>query len=403
MARERIYLDYNASAPLRFEARAALLAALELGGNPSSVHAEGRHLRSLIEASRDEVALLVNARPADVVFTSGATEANVCVLSQDWDTIFISPVEHDSVLAPARIRAKTAGSHLIELPVDGNGLIDVAALATVIAAGKRPLGRALIAVQFANNETGVIQPVAEIAHLARQHGVACHTDAVQAAGRLAVDFAALGVDTLALSAHKLGGPKGVGALVVRDGFKLAPLITGGGQERRRRAGTENVAAIAGFGAAARAALAGLTGTARIADLLANLERAVVEITPNAVIFGGGAPRLCNTSCIGIKGSQSEILVIKLDLAGLAVSAGSACSSGKVAVSHVLTAMGAEPDAARGAIRVSLGPHTSAAEIDTFLSAWRTIHELKPEVRQRASGHFETSERAAQAALAMGDK
>ena len=399
MARKRTYLDYNASAPLLEQSRVAMLAASDLDGNPSSVHAEGRHLRGLIEAARENVAQLVSAQPAGVVFTSGATEANVTVLSKGWDTIFASRIEHDSVLMPAR----ASGSHIVDVPVHCSGIIDLAALASLMATSTRPLGRAVVAIQLANNETGAIQPVAEVAALAHQHGLLCHTDAVQAAGRVPVDFAALGVDSMALSAHKLGGPKGVGALVVRDGVKLSALITGGGQERRRRAGTESVAAIAGFGAAADAAQSGLGNARPIAALRDILERGMLQVTPAAVVFSKDIARLSNTSCIGVPGCAAEILVIKLDLAGFAVSAGSACSSGKVATSHVLAAMGADSLAARGAIRLSLGPQTSAAEIDAFLAAWRDMHLGEPGTWQRPPGNFETSGRAPMAAYAMGDK
>ena len=375
-----------------------MLAALDHDGNPSSVHAEGRHARGLVEASRERVAELISVRPAGVVFTSGATEANVTVLSKGWDTIFVAGIEHDSVLAPAR----ASGSQIIDIPVHQSGVVDLSALASLIATNARPPGRAVVAIQLANNETGAIQPVAEVAALAHQHGLLCHTDAVQAVGRLPVDFGALGVDTMALSAHKLGGLKGVGALVIRDGVQLSALITGGGQERRRRAGTENAAAIASFGAAAGAAQSALGDMGRIAALRNALERGMLHITPKAVVFSTDLDRLANTSCIGVPGRAAEILVIKLDLAGFAVSAGSACSSGKVATSHVLAAMGIDPGIARGAIRISLGPQTTAAEIDAFLAAWRDLHGAVPAQWQRSGDHYETSGRGPVAASARGD-
>ena len=246
----------------------------------------------------------------------------------------------------------------------------------------------------------MLQPVAEVAAFARDHGIACHTDAVQAAGRIAIDFAALGVDTLALSAHKIGGPKGTGALIVRDGLALPPLMTGGGQERRRRAGTENAAAIAGFGAAAKIARSMLGDIPRIAALRDRLEHDLLQLTPHAVVFGLGAPRLANTCCVGMPGRAAEIAIIKLDVAGFAVSAGSACSSGKVGASHVLAAMEANPAAALGAIRISIGPATTAAEIDAFVRTWRDIYLVA--VPKAATRHVETSVAAFEAAPATGD-
>lgn len=365
---KRRYLDYNASAPLLTEAREAMIAALSLDGNPSSVHAEGRRLRGVIERARDGVAALIGARSSDVVFTSGATEANVTALSRGWDTVFVADIEHDSVLAPVR----SSGARVITIPVTQDGVFDLAALDVILQRGAS-FGRSVVAVQMANNETGVIQPVAAIAALARAHGVMCHSDAVQAVGRLPVDFQALGVDTMALSAHKIGGPKGIGALIVRDGSPVTILMSGGGQERRRRAGTENAVAIAGFGAAADVAAKGLAEFAHLSDLRNDLEEGVLQATPDAVVFGMAVERIANTSCIGIAGRYAEIAVIKLDVAGFAVSAGSACSSGKVGASHVLAAMNVNPEAARGAIRVSLGLQTTKGDIDAFLGAWRDIH------------------------------
>ena len=363
----RTYLDYNATAPLHPNARAAMLAALDAGGNPSSAHAEGRAARGIVEAARISVARLVGAKPSEVVFTSGASESNAWVMTQTWDTIFVSGIEHDSVLAPARAN----GAELVPLSAASDGVVRVEEIAErVFRSGVH--GRALVALQMANNETGVIQPVTETAAFARQHGIFTHTDAVQAAGRVAIDFASLGVDTLSLSAHKLGGPKGIGALVIRDHLDLVPLIRGGGQERRRRAGTENLSAIAGFGAAAQEALANVASVARIAALRDDLEREVRAIAPHVVVIGEGAPRLCNTSALCLPGKQAETLVIRLDLAGVAVSAGSACSSGKVGRSHVLEAMGLGPEISGSTIRVSLGPTTTREDVAAFLAAWTTI-------------------------------
>ncbi len=394
----RTYLDYNASAPLLPQAREAVSATLALDGNPSSVHAEGRRLRGIIEAARDDVAALVGARPADVVFTSGATEANVMALGRGWGTILLSELEHDSVLVPAR----SSGARVVGVPVLPSGVIDASGIAAEVLTGSVPLGRTVIALQMANNETGVLQPVAEVAAFAREHGLSCHTDAVQAAGRVAIDFEALGVETLALSAHKIGGPKGVGALIIRDGFEVAKLISGGGQERRRRAGTENVAGIAGFGAAARVAGHGLAEFARLAVLRDRLERGVLQLTPRAVVFGQDADRVANTSCIGMAGKSAEISVIKFDVAGFAVSAGSACSSGRVGSSQVLAAMGSEPDAARGAIRISIGPATRVEEIDSFLAAWREIHKASVDAGRGTYNEFGIGGQAQVAVSVRGD-
>ncbi len=367
MTAERTYLDYNASAPLMPEARAAMLAALDLCGNPSSVHAEGRRARALVEAAREEVAALVHARPAEVVFTSGATEANAWAMRAGWDTILLSALEHESVRAPAT----NSGARLVSAPVTAAGVADVGALGDFLPASV-DRGRFVLALQMANNETGVVQPVAAAAELAMANDLALHCDAVQAAGRVIVDFAALGCETMSLSSHKIGGPKGAGALVIRDGTTLAPLIAGGGQERRRRAGTENVAAIAGFGAAARAAVGNLPEMARIGALRDRLEAGILRLTPEARVVGADAARLANTTCVAWPGKSAEMLVIKLDLAGIAVSAGAACSSGKVGESRVLAAMGLEAGLARSAIRVSLGPETQEKDIAAFLAAWEAI-------------------------------
>lgn len=366
MSTLRTYLDYNATAPLRPEARAAMLAAMDAVGNPSSVHAEGRRARAIVERAREQVAALAGARPSEVVFTSGATEAANTVLRRSWRTIHYSRVEHPAVVAPVL----SSPGRLVELAIDGDGVIDGEALAAALARTGDGAGPVLVAAQFANNETGVLQPVAQIAALARDAGAAVLCDAVQAAGRVALGFDALALDYMLLSAHKIGGPKGVGALIVREASTLAPLIIGGGQESRKRAGTENVEAIAGFGAAAEAALSELGDGARVAALRDAIEAAVKEIRADAVILAGGAPRLANTSLIATPGVAAETLVIKLDLAGIAVSAGSACASGKVGQSPVLAAMRVAPEIARAAIRVSLGRGTTTADAERFIDAWR---------------------------------
>ncbi len=308
--------------------------------------------------------LSIGARPSEVVFTSGGTEANNAVFAGSWTTIFVAGIEHDSVLAPAR----ASGTRIVELPVSHTGVVIMDGTAALIS-GARAAGPALLSLQLANNETGVLQPVAAIAALAREHGVSVHTDAVQAAGRVAVDLRALGVDFLTLSAHKIGGPKGIGALVVRDGASVPAFVRGGGQERRRRAGTEAVAAIVGFGAAAQAAQRDLAAMTRVRALRDRLEAEVLALAPDAVIVGGGADRLPNTSSIALPGTAAETLVIALDLAGIAVSAGAACSSGKVGTSHALEAMGIAPGIARAAIRVSLGWNSTEADVAAFIQAW----------------------------------
>lgn len=378
MTVQRLYLDHNASSPLRPEARAVMLDALERHGNASSVHGEGRAARRLVEDAREQVADLVGCRPAEVIFTSGATEANCTVLGGSWNTIFTTGTEHESVLQPAR----QAHATLSRLNVGRDGIADLGPLradASATDAGdsgdarKAPDG--LLSLQMANNETGVCQNVAAAAEMARAGGIAVHSDAVQAAGRMAIDFADLGVDFMSVSSHKLGGPMGVGALIIRDGMQLPSLIEGGGQERRRRAGTENVAAIAGFGAAAEAAKRALAGEPRrLAAMRDRAETAIQSMAPQAVMIGAGAARLPNTTCVAVPGEAAETLVIKLDLTGVAVSAGSACSSGKVGASHVLTAMGVPDEIARSAIRISLGWNTTETCLEQFLSRFRRLLE-----------------------------
>jgi cysteine desulfurase len=368
MTKKRTYLDCNASVPLRREARAAMLTVLDVAGNPSSVHAEGRHARAVVEAAREQVALLVNANPSEVIFTSGATEANNWVLAAGWNAIAVAGIEHDSVTAPVA----ASGAERIELSVATNGVAELDGLSEALAASAEASKRTLLTLMMANNETGVIQPVAEAAALAREHGVMVHTDAVQAPGRIPVDFAALGLDALSLSSHKLGGPRGVGALVVRDGVELPALIKGGGQERRRRGGTENISGIAGFGAAAEAVANEQDAAQHMAKLRDRLEDGVRRATPAAVIIGKDAPRLANTAYIAVPGKLAETLVIKLDLEGIAVSAGAACSSGKVGASHVLEAMNLGSEIARSAVRVSIGPQTHDDDIAAFLAVWEMV-------------------------------
>jgi cysteine desulfurase len=374
----RSYLDYNATAPLRPEVREAMLAALDTHGNPSSVHAEGREARALVECARAKVARLAGAKPENVIFTSGGSEANALALAaqtgEAWHC-YISAVEHPSVLAGGRFYRESTS----RIPVSGDGVIDLEVLAAELA--KHHLGgwRPFVSLMAANNETGAIQPVAEAAEIVHEAGGVLHTDAVQVAGRLPLDFGALGADMMTLSAHKIGGPKGVGALVLREGVPVEPLIKGGGQERRRRAGTENVAGIAGFGVAAELAAAEVERASELASLRDELEERALAVEPDTVVVSGRVARLPNTSCLAVPGTKAETLVIGLDLAGVAVSAGSACSSGKVEASHVLNAMGLSPELAQGAIRVSLGFGTVSADIERFIGTWS---ELIKRMRQR---------------------
>ena len=357
------YLDWNATAPLRPEAAAAVSEALASWGNPSSVHRRGRVARRIIERAREEIAaLLGGVDPRGVVFVSGGTEANnLALLGIDRERILVSAIEHDSV----RQVLPTAET----IPVDSDGVVALDALDRLLAADPRP---ALVSVMFANNETGVIQPVGEIASLARRYGALFHCDAVQAAGRLALDAGAIGADFISLSAHKLGGPPGVGALVIIGDLDLASLLRGGGQERGRRAGTENLPGIAGFAAAAREAVADIAAYDRVRALRAELEAEIAVAAPEAVIYGTGVQRLPNTSTIAMPGVAAETQVIALDLDGVRVGAGAACSSGKVGPSHVLAAMGVEPALAASTIRVSLGWSSSEADIAHFLDAWTAL-------------------------------
>ena len=357
-----IYMDYNATTPVRPEVADAVARALALAGNASSVHRFGRVVRRAIEEAREKVAGLVGASSEDVVFTSGGTEANnLAIRGAGRARVLVSAIEHASVL-------KVATAEII--PVDGNGVVDRRALETRLAADETP---ALVSVMLANNETGVIQPVADIAALARRFGALVHCDAVQAAGRMRIDMEALGVDLLTLSAHKIGGPAGVGALVVGARVPLKPEILGGGQERGRRAGTENTPAIVGFGVAAECARAGVEEFQRLAAWRDRIEDRVRRIAPGARVFGLNAPRLANTSCLTMPGVASETQIMDLDLAGIAVSAGAACSSGKVQTSHVLKAMGVGAPEADCAIRVSLGWTSEETDVDRFVEAWGALY------------------------------
>lgn len=360
------YLDHNATAPVRPLAAAAAAAALAAGGNPSSVHAVGRAARRIVDEAREAVAALLGASIESVVFTSGATEANASALAvEPHRRLLVAATEHVSVLD----NAKASGRPVIALPVDRDGLVRLDALDEALRGDRRP---ALVSVMLANNETGVIQPIADIARLAHRAGALLHCDVVQAVGRVGVDMAALGIDLATLSAHKIGGPQGSGALVVAPGLAATPLIRGGAQEGRRRGGTENVPGIAGFGAAAKAATGEVADLADKRRLREYMEAALLAADPGATIFGVKAPRLWNTTSIAMSGVAAETQVIALDLAGVAVSAGAACSSGKVERSHVLDAMGIAPERAKTAIRISLGWSSTEDHVERLIGAWTTI-------------------------------
>jgi cysteine desulfurase len=373
MSAARSYLDHNATTPVRPEVAAAMARALALPGNASSVHAEGRAARSAVERAREEVAALVGGSARNVIFTSGGTEAANTVLTPSLrrvgegqaSLLLVGATEHACVLDGHRFPL----DRVERIPVNGEGVVDFSWLAARLerAGGER----VLVSLQAANNETGVIQPVAEAAALVHRHGGLLHADAVQAAGKIPCDIKAMRADVLTLSAHKLGGPKGVGAIVLAsDAIEIGDrLVRGGGQERGYRAGTENVAGIVGFGVAAEIARRERTAlSARLQGLVLTLETRLAADPINAVVFGAQMPRLPNTLAFAIPGIRAETALIRFDLEGIAVSSGSACSSGKVRRSHVLTAMAVEPSLADGAIRVSLGWNSTEEDADRFLSA-----------------------------------
>jgi cysteine desulfurase len=362
---------------MRPEVAAAMTRAFGLPGNASSVHAEGRAARAEIEAAREKVARLVNGRTKNVIFTSGGTEASNLVLSPSFrrngqpasESLFLAATEHPCGLDGHRFPA----SRVERIPVDANGIVDLGWLTARLARGA---GKGfLVSVQLANNETGVLHPVAEAARLVHEHGGLIHTDAVQAAGKSPVDMAQLGVDALTVSAHKIGGPKGIGAVILAtDQLEIADrLIRGGGQEKGYRAGTENVAAIVGFGTAAEIALEAMDQeTARLAGLRDEAEAHLRRVAPEGVVFSAEADRLPNTLAFAIPGLKAETALIAFDLQGIALSSGSACSSGKVRRSHVLDAMGAQPALAEGAMRLSLGWMTTKEDVIRFAEACEKV-------------------------------
>jgi cysteine desulfurase len=364
-----MYLDANATEPLRLEARAAMLAAMAVTGNPSSVHGAGRGARRMLEDAREALAARFGGRPGDLVFTSGGTEADALAIHGlgAGRRLIIGATEHDAV------RVAADGADV--LPVDSRGVADLTALAALLGEGQP----ALVCLMFANNETGTIQPIAEAAALCRRHGALLHVDAVQAAGRIEVSLAALGAHSLALSSHKLGGPMGAGALLLAPEVStVAPLIAGGGQERGRRGGTPPLPAIAGFAAAAFAA----TNIADLAPLRDAIEAGAMAY--GAIVCGGDAPRLANTTCLALPGVRADAQIIALDLEGIAVSAGAACSSGKVTASHVLAAMGLGALAGQ-AVRVSLPWNATTAHVAAFADAYpRMAERLRRTLAPRAA-------------------
>lgn len=369
MTATRAYLDHNATAPLLPEARDAMIRALDLVGNPSSVHAEGRKARTVIEEARRAVAALVNIKAEQVTFTSGATEAANLALTPDYrmgrgvlktGKLYVSAVEHPAVLAGGRF----SRDNMRVIDVDADGIVHPASLVEALTTHDKSQGLPLVAVQLANNESGVIQPIAEISAIVKAHGGILVVDAVQAPGRISLDMSAGYADFMILSAHKMGGPKGVGALVSNSTLLMpAPLARGGGQEKGHRAGTEALSLIAGFGAAASVAGERLADTDKLAAMRDRIETLIGEIAPDAIIHGAAVPRLPNTTFFTLPGMKAETLQIAFDLGGVALSAGSACSSGKLGASHVLEAMGHGQSG--GALRVSIGHETSEADIALF--------------------------------------
>ena len=373
----RAYMDWNATAPLLNEAREGFLRVSLMDGNPSSVHREGRAIRAEIEAARRKVAAALGAKPTEVVFTSGATEAANLVLTPDFrmgraplkiGRLYVSAIEHKAVFEGGRF----ARADIEIIPVHANGVVDFIALEAMLAAHDSASGLPMVALMLANNETGVIQPVAEAAGLAHAAGGILVVDAVQAFGRIALDIQALDADFLIVSSHKIGGPKGAGALVSRgEAMMPVALIHGGGQEKGHRSGTENAAAIAGFGAAAEAAIAGLEErSVKVRAMRDALERDMRSMAPELVFHGERSQRLPNTTFFSLEGLKSETGQIAFDIEGVALSAGSACTSGKVGESHVLKAMGLDPR--MGALRISIGSSTTDRDIERTLAAFGKI-------------------------------
>lgn len=363
-----IYMDYNATAPIRESVIEMVNLAMRTSGNPSSVHTAGRNARRLVEEARTKMAALGGCRSRDVTFCSGGTEAsNAVIRGVGAASIIVSAVEHDCGLAAAKL----SGVPSYSLKVDNDGVVDLQHLRQLLEKAPAP---ALVSVMLANNETGVIQPLREVSDIAHEYGARVHTDAVQAAGKIMLYFNALGADYLTLSSHKIGGPQGVGAIVTSPTAPLAPLVAGGGQELGRRSGTENVAGIAGFGVAALEAMDELGDVKRIGEMRDAFEAAVSKHANNAYLIGQGATRTSNTSCVAMPGVKGETQVMHFDLNGICVSSGSACSSGKVKVSHVLSAMGYDDDTASASIRVSMGRMTTESDVEALINAWKRLYD-----------------------------
>ncbi len=362
-----IYLDHNATTPIKPVVRDAKLAAMELPGNASAIHKAGRTARRMLEDARATVVRHFNLGPRDiVVFTSGATEANnIALRGCGMERLIVSAIEHPSVLETAR----ACGLALDVLPVTDSGVIDLAALETMLAGNTQ---QTLISVMLANNETGVIQPLEHVVTLARKHGALVHSDAVQAVGRMAIDVQKLGVDFISISGHKIGAPQGIGALIIANCVAITPQMTGGNQEKNLRAGTENLAGIVALAAALDAC--DIAACAQLSVWRDRIESEIAAAAPTVRIFGKTAPRLGNTSMFALPGVSSETQLIALDLAGICVSNGSACSSGTVKASHVLRAMGADDAAAGSSLRVSLGWNTTESDVTSFIAVWLKMYE-----------------------------
>ncbi len=381
------YLDHNATSPLRPESLSAMTHALAVGGNPSSIHAKGRAARAVMEEAREKIARLAGAKPEQLIFTSGATESNNLALfgavegslaegpvsnngSGRVTRIFVSAIEHSSVLATAdRLAERFPWVRVQRLGVTADGVIDLEGLRVALREGK---GRALVAVMAANNETGVIQPIVEVSKLVREANALLLVDAVPAAGKTKLDFSLC--DYMTLSAHKIGGPQGSGAFLAQESAPLQPQLTGGGQQKGLRAGSENLSGIAGFGAAAHALADGEGERARIAHLRDHFELALKQAVPESVVFGVGQERLCSTSCFAVPGLSAETALIGLDLDGVSMSSGSTCSSGKVAVSHVLAAMGVEEELAACALRASFGWSSTMEDVYAAIASLVKLRE-----------------------------
>jgi cysteine desulfurase len=367
-----IYLDYNATAPVKPAVADVVAEALLTGGNPSSVHGSGRAARMVVEKAREQVANLVGAAAGDVIFTSGGTEANnLCLRTfhKAGRKLLVSAVEHPSIMTTALELDATI------IPVDHNGQVQAGALETLLKAEANGDGQpVLVSIMTANNETGVVQPIRELAEVAHQSGALLHTDAVQAGGKIPFDMKVLGADLVTISAHKIAGPAGSGALITGSTVgKMKGVQTGGGQEKGLRPGTENLSGIAGFGMAAELAQEDLSSGAEIAAMRDDLERRIKEFAPKTTFFGAESARISNTSCFAMPGVDSEVQVMTLDLEGIAISAGAACSSGKVTASPILLAMGATETEAASAIRVSLGWGTVKEDIEKFVAAWTSLY------------------------------